>query len=117
MELTFSVTLPDELAGELKAAACGSECTAVEFIGEVLEAALASRRLPHVSAGRNGAQLNQKRVENALDARPMLAERRVVAADEWYEDGYELPQNIRSFLPRDVPADELRGLDAVADIT
>ncbi len=48
MELTFSLSLPDEMHAELVQAAVECRCTTRDFAGQVLEAALASRRLPRV---------------------------------------------------------------------
>ena len=48
MELTFSLTLPDALYHELIDACQGSNCSTKQFAAEVLEGALASRRLPRV---------------------------------------------------------------------
>ena len=57
MQLNFSLTLPDELSSELAAACKESECSPERFVGQLLEAELATRRLPNVAQGANGARI------------------------------------------------------------
>lgn len=49
--------LPEILSPDLAAACRERGCTVREFIGELLHAELAGRRLPHVQLGRHGARI------------------------------------------------------------
>jgi hypothetical protein len=57
MRLDFSLTLTDDLFGELKEACRGCGCSPAQFAVETLEAALATRGLPGVALGRDGARI------------------------------------------------------------
>jgi hypothetical protein len=63
MELSF--VLEDALASELEHAAKNCQLSPKAFASECVESVLASRRLPAVPAGRNGARVlqNARRVD------------------------------------------------------
>jgi hypothetical protein len=58
VELSFSLTLPDELYRELIAGCRECSCSPKQFAAESLEAVLASRRLPGVAVGAHGARIS-----------------------------------------------------------
>jgi hypothetical protein len=69
-KLDISLALPDSLAAELETAAAISQCSAPRFVYELVEAALAARRLPRVRP----APGQGRSAEYALDHRSMFAE-------------------------------------------
>jgi hypothetical protein len=69
-KLDISLALPDSLAAELDEAAAISQCSAPRFVYELVEAALAARRLPRVRP----APGQGRSAEYALDPRPAFAE-------------------------------------------
>jgi len=69
-KLDISLALPDSLAAELETAAAISQCSAPRFVYELVEAALAARRLPRVRPAPGPG----RSAEYALDHRPMFAE-------------------------------------------
>jgi hypothetical protein len=59
VEFSFRLDLPNTLLNELQDAARESRCTPAVYAAETLEAALATRILPRVKEGRNGARVLQ----------------------------------------------------------
>jgi hypothetical protein len=57
VRLNFSLVLADELYGELKEACQESQCSPKQFAAQLVESALASRRLPNVAQGSYGARI------------------------------------------------------------
>lgn len=57
MELKFSLKLPTAMNLELLRACRESNCTPKQFAAEVIESALASRRLPNVAIGTHGPRV------------------------------------------------------------
>jgi hypothetical protein len=68
------VELPAEMIDELRMAARERNCSPCVFAIETLHAAMASRRLPHVDAGRNGARPGQR----SHDEIAVLTEHRIL---------------------------------------
>lgn len=57
MQVNLKFQLPDALNAELQVAAETSRMTPSDWAAQLIEAELASRRLPHVEMGRLGAQI------------------------------------------------------------
>ncbi len=55
MELSFSLTLPEALYRDLIEDCRNRSCSPKQFAAEALEAAIATKRLPHVAVGGHGA--------------------------------------------------------------
>jgi hypothetical protein len=83
MELSF--VLEDALASELEHAAKNCQLSPKAFAAECVESVLASRRLPAVPAGRNGARVLQsaERVQEPLE---MPLHCKLIAEDMTYAD-------------------------------
>jgi hypothetical protein len=72
VKLNFSLVLADELSSELAAACKESECSPERFVGQLLEAELATRRLPGVTRGSYGARIALPQVDEERDAEAEL---------------------------------------------
>ena len=63
MRVTLDLDLPTALHGELVEAAKEARCKPEVFAGECLESVLASRRLPRVRPGAQGARIGRPEIE------------------------------------------------------
>jgi hypothetical protein len=77
VRLNFSLVLADELYGELKEACQESQCSPKQFAAQLVESALASRRLPNVAQGAYGARIGVPEVDAEVepDGYPVHLER------------------------------------------
>jgi hypothetical protein len=77
-KLNFCISLEDALIAELEHVALQRQLTPRQFVQEVVECALAARRLPFVRPSVMAARMTK--AECPVNPRPMLAESRDVLA-------------------------------------
>lgn len=70
MELNFSLTLPDALYQDLIEDCRNRSCSPKQFAAEALEAAIATKRLPHVAEGSHGAFTSGWKAKVEQDVEP-----------------------------------------------
>jgi hypothetical protein len=66
MQKVFSIKLPKELAASLHAASAESNCPPATFLHELVESALAERRLPGVRQAKLGARVPGETILDVL---------------------------------------------------
>lgn len=76
MRFQIELELADELAAELKAAAQESNCSPARFTREVVESALAERRLPRVRLSLMSEATQALHGARVRDGGPRMAEQR-----------------------------------------